>query len=290
MGIGNLLRETGVAFARSCARGSETGVAFAREGSAPTETAISFAGEKWAFWVRFSVAEVMVVSRWSASVVAEVSVVSTSSRHSCLCAKKFALLGPMVGVSAKKFALRAQNGPNSAFYGALGELFRGTVAERTVLGELFRGTVAERSVLGEFFRAYRHGSHVSHVMWRPTCRKWWGFCTTRSPLAACRRRVGASCSAIPPSGGRGGVRTCRGPGGWTLRLAVLTRRCAAKPYWWHGGQPAQATTSRVNVRIKGPRCPPAGPVRSLMSIRVGRARRATRRSRRSKAPDRDGGR
>ena len=84
MGIGNLLRETGVAFARSCARGSETGVAFAREGSAPTETAISFAGEKWAFWVRFSVAEVMVVSRWSASVVAEVSVVSTSSRHSCL--------------------------------------------------------------------------------------------------------------------------------------------------------------------------------------------------------------
>ena len=29
-----------------------------------------------------------------------------------------------VGVSAKMFALRAQNGPNSAFYGALGELFR----------------------------------------------------------------------------------------------------------------------------------------------------------------------
>ena len=26
----------------------------------------------------------------------------------------------------------------------------------------------------------------------------WGFCTTRSLLAACRRRVGASCSAIPP--------------------------------------------------------------------------------------------
>ena len=117
---------------------------------------------------------VMAVSWCPASVVAEVSLVSTSPCHSCLCAKKFALLGPMVGVSAKKFALRAQNGPNSAFYGALGELFRGTVAERTVLGELFRGTVAERSVLGEFFRAYRHGSHVSHVMWRPTCRKWWG--------------------------------------------------------------------------------------------------------------------
>ena len=163
---------------------------------------------------------------------------------------------------------------------------RGTNCAGRTISRNSRGT--ERA--GRVFRAYRHGSHVSHVMWRPTCRKWWGFCTTRSPLAACRRRVGASCSAIPPSGGRGGVRTCRGPGGWTLRLAVLTRRCAAKPYWWHGGQPAQATTSRVNVRIKGPRCPPAGPVRSLMSIRVGRARRATRRSRRSKAPDRDGGR
>jgi len=185
-------------------------------------------------------------------------------------AKKFALLGLIVGVSAKKLALRTKNGPQSAFYDVLGEVFRGTVAERTVLGELFRGTVAERSVLGEFFRAYRHGSHVSHVMWRPTCRKWWGFCTTRSPLAACRRRVGASCSAIPPSGGRGGVRTCRGPGGWTLRLAVLTRRCAAKPYWWHGGQPAQATTSRVNVRIKGRSCPPAEPV-SLLGANPRRA-------------------
>ena len=48
VGIGNLLRETGVTFARA--------------GSAPNETAIAFAGEKWAFWVRFSVAEVMVVS------------------------------------------------------------------------------------------------------------------------------------------------------------------------------------------------------------------------------------
>ena len=35
-------------------------------------------------------------------------------------------------------------------------------------------------------------------------------------------------------------------------LAVLTLQCAAKPYWWHGGQPAQATTYRVNVRAGGP--------------------------------------
>ena len=31
-------------------------------------------------------------------------------------------------------------------------------------------------------------------------------------------------------------------------LAVLTLQCAATPYGWHGGQPAQATTHRVNVR------------------------------------------
>ena len=64
----------------------ETGVAFARAGRASDETAIAFAGDKWAFLVQFSGAEVssvstlaiqgcavvMVVSRWSASAVAEV--------------------------------------------------------------------------------------------------------------------------------------------------------------------------------------------------------------------------
>ena len=107
--------ETAITFARAGRASDETTIAFARAGRAPIETAIAFAGEKWAFWVRFSVAEVMVVSRWpasavaevmavsrwSASVAAEVSLVSTSPRHSCLCAKKFALLGLMVGVSAK---------------------------------------------------------------------------------------------------------------------------------------------------------------------------------------------
>ena len=134
-GITNLSRETGVAFA--CA------------GSAPTETAIAFAGEKWAILVRFSVAEVMLVSRWSAAAVAEVSLVSTSPRHSSLCAKKFALLGPMVGVSAKKFALRTRNAPKLAFCGVPGELFRGRACEGSVLGEVFRGHAPEGTVPGE---------------------------------------------------------------------------------------------------------------------------------------------
>ena len=91
------------------------------------------------FLAWFSVALVMVVSRWSASVVAEVSLVSTSSRHSCLCAKKFALLGLIVDASAKKFALRAKNGQKLAVYGVPGELFRGNAAGGAVLGEFFRG-------------------------------------------------------------------------------------------------------------------------------------------------------
>ena len=104
-----------------------------------SETVIAFAGAKWVFLAGFSVALVMVVSRWSASVVAEVSLVSTSSRHSCLCAKKFALLGLIVGASAKNFALRAKNGPKLAVYGVPGELFRGNAAGGAVLGEFIRG-------------------------------------------------------------------------------------------------------------------------------------------------------
>ena len=73
----------------------ETNVAFACAGRALTETDIAFAGEKWAFWVRFLVAEVMVVSRWSASVAAVVSLVSKLARGCVLCAKKFALRGLM---------------------------------------------------------------------------------------------------------------------------------------------------------------------------------------------------
>ena len=90
MGIGNLSRETGVAFARAGRASDETVIAFARSCACGVETGIAFAGEKWALLVCFSVAEVMVVSmvavwgralvmavsHWSASAVAEVSLVS----------------------------------------------------------------------------------------------------------------------------------------------------------------------------------------------------------------------
>ncbi len=45
---------------------------------------------------------------------------------------------------------------------------------------------------------------------------------------------------------------CRVPGSRARLLAVLTLQCAAKPHWWHGGQPAQDTTYRVDVRTGGP--------------------------------------
>ena len=75
-----------------------------------------------------------------------------SPRCRASCAKKFALLGLMVGVSAKKFAQRTKNGPKSAFCALLGEFFRGNATGEAVLGEFFRGRPAGGAVLGEFFR------------------------------------------------------------------------------------------------------------------------------------------
>ena len=107
---------------------SETVVAFAGAGRASTETGIAFAGEKWVFLARFSLAlvlsvsmgvvqgraVVMVVSRWPASVAVEVSLVASSRRGCVLC--------------AKKFSLRAHNGPKLVFSGVLGEFIRDLAA------------------------------------------------------------------------------------------------------------------------------------------------------------------
>ena len=122
--IGKLSRETAIAFARSYVPG--------------VETAIAFAGEKRPFLACFSVAEVMVVSMVAVQGRAVVLSVSTSPSCRASCAKKFALLGLVVGVSAKKFALHAQNTPKLALLRLLGELSRGNAAEGAVRGEFFR--------------------------------------------------------------------------------------------------------------------------------------------------------
>ena len=103
-----------------------------------SETVIAFACEKWVFLVQFSGAEVMVVSMVAVQGCAVAVLGSTSPRGRASCAKKFALLGLMVGVSATKFAQRAQNGPKLAFLRLLGEFFRGNAAGGAVMGEFFR--------------------------------------------------------------------------------------------------------------------------------------------------------
>ena len=138
----------------------ETVIAFVRSYPCGIETAVAFAGEKWVFLVRFSGAEVLSVSAFPCWGRAVVLVVSTSPRCRASCAKKFALRGLMVDVSAKKFALRAQNTPKSTFLRLLGELFRGSASGGAVLGEFFRGNAAGGGVLGEFFRANRPCAQV----------------------------------------------------------------------------------------------------------------------------------
>ena len=86
--------------------------------------------------------------------------VSTSPCCRASCAKKFALRGLMVGVSAKKFAPHAQNTPKSAFYGVLGEFFRGNSSGEALVGELIRGGAAGAVVLGELFRGRVAGGVV----------------------------------------------------------------------------------------------------------------------------------
>ena len=137
------LSETGVAFACSCPCGVETLVTFAHAGLASTETAVAFAGEKWAFLVRFSGAEVLsvstvavqgraevlAVSRWPVSVVAEVLSVSAVavqgraevmavSRWPASAAAEVAVVAPSsrrCALCAKEFAQRTKNGPKWAF-------------------------------------------------------------------------------------------------------------------------------------------------------------------------------
>ena len=60
---------------------------------------------------------------------------------------------------------------------------------------------------GKLLEAPRRANFVAHAgapahvrsLCCPPFLQWWGFCTTRSRRTVCRRRVGPSCSAIPPA-------------------------------------------------------------------------------------------
>ena len=150
-GAGRASVETAVAFAGAGRASTETVVAFAGAGRVSTETVVAFVDAKWVFLVHFSGAEVMPVSRLPCWGQAVVLVVSPSPPQCVLCAKKFAPRGLMVGVSAKKFALHAQNTPKLALCGVLGEFFRGSAAGGAVLGEFFRGPAVVGLVAGPFY-------------------------------------------------------------------------------------------------------------------------------------------
>ena len=163
---------------------SETPVAFAGAGRASTETGIAFAGENWVFLARFSLALVLPVSMGVVHGRALVLVVSPSPPQCVLSAKKFALRGLVVGVSAKKFALHAQNTPKSPFLRLQGEVFRGWGVGGGVLGELFRGWGVGGGVLGELFRACRPATATSPGPPLPPAPA--RHCHQPRPATACR--------------------------------------------------------------------------------------------------------
>ena len=147
--------------------------------------------------------------------------------------------GIKLSLHAEKAPNRAISGELGEFctgyaarVGVRGEFCTGYAARTGVLGEFCTGYAARVGVRGEFctqgpgvvvVRRIMSCSGVvlvpvagrsalaplmgsaaeSSVSWRSPRRRW-GFCTTRSPLTECRRRVEPSCSAIPPDWWRRG--------------------------------------------------------------------------------------
>ena len=172
------------------------------------------------------------------------------------------------GDSGRKFAMHGQNAPNWAILGEQGEFCLAHAVRMCVLGEFCTGSGVVRLVLGEFCTAVaRHGScwasfvppwrrpcvQVSSFrrprapaaisagatagptksLWRSSHRLRWGFCSIRSWLAACRRRVVALMTPFPPFGDGSARPPPSAPAapGVQARLASLARPrpCVLRP-------------------------------------------------------------
>lgn len=134
-----------------------------------------------------------------------------------------------------KFALYAQNPPNRAILGMQGEFCTENAAVRLVQGEFCTGSGGVRGVLGELFRATRRCTQVLSATRRRPCRRVWGFCTIRSWLAACRRRVRSLMMQFPPLDGsesatRGVVEPK--PQATSLNSAENERLCVKRSAMW----------------------------------------------------------
>ena len=149
--------------------------------------------------------------------------------------------GLLGGENGIKLSLHAEKAPNWAISGEQGEFCTAHAARAGVRGEFCTAHAARAGVQGEFcteaarcgccwannavlWRSPRASRQAMAAPWRCSCalrpgspcprrspRRWqWGFCTTRSLLAACRRRVAALMMQFPPFGGsaaavRGGM-------------------------------------------------------------------------------------
>ena len=165
---------------------SETGVAFAHVWLCGVETGIAFACEKWVFLVRFLGAVVMpvsVVRCWGCAVVL---LVSMSPWCRVWCATMFARRRCVI-------AKVRESSPSAL-----------------KLAPIRRFCVCWAS----FLRRCRWRGCAGRASSRQLALRWswmrcgalqggcgWGFCAMRSPLAACRRRVGGLDGVIPPCGG-----------------------------------------------------------------------------------------
>ena len=99
--------------------------------------------------------------------------------------------------SGTKLSQQEQNAPNRAILGEQGEFYTDNAAARLAWGEFCAGMGGVWRVLGEFFRATRRCTLVLSATRRRPCRRVWGFCSIRSWLAACRRRVRSLMMQFP---------------------------------------------------------------------------------------------
>ena len=141
------------------------------------------------------------------------------------------------GQNGTKLSLHAETAPNRAISGEQGEFCTAHAVRRGVQGEFCPAHAVRGGVQGEFCtEAARHGSCWARFVssWHLPCvqlsgfrhppalhpgpwplqraRHWWrwGFCSIRSWLAACRRRVAPLMLQFPPLGG--GAPSVRGGG------------------------------------------------------------------------------
>ena len=122
--------------------------------------------------------------------------------------KKFAQHGLIVGVSVKKFALRARNTPNLTFLRLLGELCHGLSGGEGVPGEFCRAC-RSATATGPGSATVPVPAAILCGASAPPHRRRWAFCSIRSWLAGYLRRVAALMMQFPPFGG-GEVTVCSG--------------------------------------------------------------------------------